>query len=186
MFYEKFKFYGKFKLDEQFQLAHLPFGLLMGTIVLLSSGCTTAPPTSTAAPTPTPIPTTGGQSLPITATAKIANTVLQLEVANTPTEQSIGLMFRPALPDDRGMLFPMVPARRVAFWMKNVPVALDIVFLYQGKVVAVAAEVPSCRTEACPTYGPSGLVDEVLELRAGRAKELGLKPGDPIEISDLK
>ena len=61
------------------------------------------------------------QYLPITAIATIAGREIQLEVANTPQEQEKGLMFRPPLADDRGMLFPFTPARPVAFWMKNTP-----------------------------------------------------------------
>jgi uncharacterized protein len=95
----------------------------------------------------------------------------------------MGLMFRPALPDDRGMLFPMNPPRQVQFWMRNVPVALDMVFLYEGKVKRITT-APPCPDDQmrCPTYGPITLVDQVLELRAGRAEELNLKVGDRITI----
>jgi len=95
----------------------------------------------------------------------------------------MGLMYRPALPDDRGMLFPMLPPRPVAFWMKNVPVALDMVFLYQGRVIAIVPQVPGCRVDPCPNYGPPGKVDQVLELRSGRAAEVGLKVGDSATLT---
>ena len=94
----------------------------------------------------------------------------------------MGLMYRPALPDDRGMLFPMTPARPVTFWMRNVPVSLDMVFLYQGKVKAIESSVPPCTTPECPVYGPQGDVDNVLELRSGRALELEIKVGDEATI----
>ncbi|MBD2328737.1 DUF192 domain-containing protein [Alkalinema sp. FACHB-956] len=129
-----------------------------------------------------------GQYLPVSAQAKIADQIIRLEVASTPQQQAMGLMYRPALSDDQGMLFPFSPARTVNFWMKNVPVPLDMVFLYQGKVVAIADQVPPCETDAstCPTYGPNDLVDQVIELRAGRAQTLNLQVGDRITVTFLQ
>ena len=51
----------------------------------------------------------GGQVLPITAKAIAKGQVIELEVARTPQQQSMGLMFRSALARDRGMLFPFNP-----------------------------------------------------------------------------
>ena len=120
--------------------------------------------------------------LPISAEATIAGEIVELEVARTPAQQALGLMFRPALPDNRGMLFPFDPPRPVGFWMKNVPVSLDMIFLLEGEVKAIAANVPPCTNEPCPTYGPATPIDLVLELRAGRAAQLGLQVGDRISI----
>ncbi len=159
--------------------------ILLFIVQLLLVGCAT---TQSPATSPTAIvsniatiPSTG-TILPITSKITIGGKSLNLEIARSPQEQATGLMYRPALPDDRGMLFPMTPARPVTFWMKNVPVALDMVFLYQGKVKAIAPSVPSCTTPDCPVYGPQGDVDNVLELRSGRALELGIKVGDPATI----
>lgn len=127
-----------------------------------------------------------GQVLPITAQAMIVDESFDLEVATTPQQQQLGLMHRKELPDNRGMLFPFSPARPVAFWMKNVPVGLDMVFLHQGQVQGIA-EAPPCTADPCPTYGPGRLlVDNVIELRLGRAKELGLERGDQVEIRFLE
>ncbi|HZG40614.1 MAG TPA: DUF192 domain-containing protein, partial [Nodosilinea sp.] len=114
-----------------------------------------------------------GQQLAVTAVTTLGGEEIFLEVATTPQQQAMGLMYRDALPDDRGMLFPMGRPRPVSFWMKNVPVALDMVFVYQGQIVGLA-EAPPCTADPCPTYGPGNqLVDQVIELRAGRAIELG-------------
>lgn len=156
------------------------------------TACTSAPSATSAAspesrseskPIATPMV---GQTLPITATTELAGKTFQLEVAQTPDQQQMGLMYRPALSDDRGMLFPMGTPRPVMFWMRNVPVALDMVFVNQGRIVAIAANVPPCAMASCPTYGPKVNVDQVIELRAGRAAELGIKSGDPIVITTLK
>lgn len=131
-------------------------------------------------------PASEPQYLPISAKAEVGSETILLEVARTPHERSLGLMFRPALADDRGMLFPADPSRPIRMWMKNVPVALDLIFMYEGRVVALAEQVPPCLEASCPSYGPfKRAVDQVLELRAGRAAELGLSAGDPIRIEDI-
>jgi len=127
-----------------------------------------------------------GQLLPITAEADLAGTIIQLEVAETRQQQALGLMYRTELADDRGMLFPFEFPRRASFWMKNVPISLDMIFLLDGQVQAIAENVPPCEAEPCPTYGPGALlVDQVIELRGGRAAEIGLEPGDTVEIRPL-
>lgn len=142
---------------------------------------------------PTPLPESvsasprpiRSQALPISAVATIAGQPIQLEVARTLPQQATGLMGRQSLADDRGMLFPFRPPLRVSFWMKNVLIPLDMVFLRKGKVKAISSNVPPCNAEPCPTYGPDSEIDQVIELRGGRATELGLKVGDTIKIQFL-
>ena len=128
-----------------------------------------------------------GQLLPISVNTIMGDRALAepsqrigLEVAKTPEEQATGLMFRTELPDDRGMLFPIAPARNVRFWMRNVLIELDMVFLREGVVLAIIPNVPPCFSETCPNYGPDVPVDGVIELRGGRAAQLGVKIGDRI------
>jgi uncharacterized protein len=128
-----------------------------------------------------------GQVLPITAKATIAKQTFELEVAQKPQQQSIGLMYRTFLPPNRGMLFPFRPAQQVSFWMKHCRIALDMIFLHEGKVVAISANVPPCTADPCPSYGPKNqLVDQVIEVQGGRTAALGLKVGTPISIQWLK
>ena len=128
-----------------------------------------------------------GQILPVTATVELGEQTIGLEVAYTPQQQAIGLMAREALADDRGMLFPFEPARPVSFWMKNVLIPLDMVFIYDDKIVAISSDVPPCEATPCPTYGPEGqAIDYVLELRGGRAAELDLQVDQPIAIDWLE
>jgi uncharacterized protein len=134
-----------------------------------------------------PLTTNAGQQLPISAVAIVPDGAkINLEVAQTPQEQAMGLMFRPALPDDRGMLFQFPSAFQASFWMKNVPVPLDMVFMLDGVIKYVAVSVPPCNTIPCPTYGPETPVNQVIELRSGRASELGLKKGARVKIDFLK
>ncbi|MEH2303917.1 DUF192 domain-containing protein [Nostoc sp.] len=163
------------------------FSMLLSVLLMGCSVPTTAkPPTPTSDSKP-PTPASLGQKLPISAKAILPNgTTIQLEVAKTPQQQQMGLMYRPALPDDRGMLFGFASPQPVSFWMKNVPVALDMVFLQNGVVKYIQAAAPPCASEPCPTYGPNTPIDKVIELRSGRAAELKLKVGDIVKIESSK
>lgn len=128
-----------------------------------------------------------GQLLPTSVIAQMADEQIALEVAQTQEQQALGLMFRSALPENRGMLFPFSHPRRARFWMKDVPVPLDMVFLRNSEVIFIAAEVPPCANLPCPSYGPeTELVDQVIELRSGRAAEIGLQPGDTVVIQAVE
>lgn len=164
-------FYGKSRL--------WPFAVLTGILMLGCQSLSNALPDVTASQS-------AGQSLPITAQAMMAEQVIELEVARTGQQQQLGLMYRDPLPDNRGMLFPFARSQTVGFWMKNVPVPLDMVFLNEGKIVGIENSAPPCTRQPCPVYGPKALVDNVIELRAGRATELGLGVGDPVVIQELE
>ncbi len=129
--------------------------------------------------------TSPGQMLQLSAQIQLADQVIQLEVARTPEQQEMGLMYRTDLAPDRGMVFPFDPPRRVGFWMKDTLIPLDMVFLLKGKVQAISSNVPPCKADPCPIYGPKALVDQVIELRAGQAEALGLKVDDRIVIQPL-
>ncbi len=122
------------------------------------------------------------QKLPISAKIKVNNQEIELEVAQTPEQQQLGLMFRSSLPDNRGMLFPFSPPQTVKFWMKNVTIPLDMIFLERGTIKAILSSVPPCSLDPCPIYGPDVPIDMVLELNGGRAKKLGLQVGDRLKI----
>jgi uncharacterized membrane protein (UPF0127 family) len=156
---------------------------------LLISGCSS--PVASVPPEKNTVPQTSefplelakvGQMLPVSAQAQVGDQLIQLEVARTPEQQSLGLMYRSALDANHGMLFPFSPPRPVSFWMKNVVIDLDMVFLRNGQVVSVSSNVPPCKAEPCPVYGPKDPIDQVIELRGGRAAELGIKPGDRLLV----
>jgi hypothetical protein len=136
-------------------------------------------------PAPMQKPTNLGQKLPVSAQVKVGKQLIKLEVARTVEQQAMGLMFRTSLEDNRGMLFPFNPPRQVGFWMKNVAIKLDMVFISNGRVAAIAANVPPCTADPCPTYGPGVPIDQVIELRGGRAAELGIQVGDRVVVQYL-
>lgn len=98
-----------------------------------------------------------------------------VELAVTPAEQAQGLMFRPSLAPDRGMLFVFDPPRPAAFWMRNTMIPLDMVFVTDaGRVESLAARTQPYSEAMIPSQGP---VRAVLEIAGGRAAELGIAPG---------
>jgi uncharacterized protein len=160
--------------------------MLLAVLLIGCSTPTTAKPPTFTSSSQTPAPESLGQTLQITAKATVPNgTTIQLEVARTPAQQAKGLMYRPALPNNRGMLFQFPSPQPVSFWMKNVPVSLDMVFLHKGVVKYIQSSAPPCKSEPCPTYGPNTPIDTVIELRSGRAAELNLKVDDIVKIEFL-
>jgi uncharacterized protein len=160
--------------------------ILLSVALFGCSEPTPAKPPSTTLDSQLSASALSGQTLPISGVAIVPNgTKINLEVARTPQEQEIGLMYRKVLPSDRGMLFQFPSAQRVSFWMKNTLIPLDIVFLRQGVVQYIAAGVPPCTADPCPTYGSQKPIDTVIELRSGRAAELSLKVSDRVTIEFL-
>lgn len=106
-----------------------------------------------------------------------------VELADTSEKQALGLMFRDHLADDRGMLFLFPGEAMRSFWMKNTRIPLDIFYFDSGlRLVSVAENAQPCRSQRCPPYPSAAPAKYVLELRAGKAAELGVRPGDVLEL----
>jgi uncharacterized protein len=100
----------------------------------------------------------------------------QVEIAATPAQRSQGLMFRDELADDGGMLFDFERPQPVTMWMRNTLIPLDMLFVREdGRISRIVAETEPMSDR---TIGSGGPVRAVLELRGGRAAELGIQPGD--------
>ena len=101
-----------------------------------------------------------------------------VEVARSAQEQETGLMNRPTLAPDRGMIFPYDPPQPVAFWMKNTLIPLDMIFIRaDGSIARIATAVP-LSLEPVPAAEP---IAAVLEIAGGRAAELGIREGDRVD-----
>jgi len=105
-----------------------------------------------------------------------------VEVAATFEQQETGLMFRHSVGADKGMIFPYDPPVVASFWMKNTLVPLDIVFIGEDHRIAhIAANAKPLSLDPISAGVP---VTGVLELRGGRAAELGIKDGDLVSWTD--
>jgi uncharacterized protein len=97
--------------------------------------------------------------------------VLQAEVMVSDEDRSMGLMFRPSLPEDRGMLFVFEQLAFHGIWMKNCRFPIDILWLDEDhKVVHLAESVPPCTADPCPSYQPLQRAAYVVELNARQAR----------------
>jgi uncharacterized membrane protein (UPF0127 family) len=109
--------------------------------------------------------------------------VLQTEVMVSDEDRQMGLMFRPSLPLDRGMLFVFGQPDFYGIWMKNCKFPIDIVWLDgQGKVVYVAEKVPACKADPCPVYQPLQRASYVVEMNAGQARKEKAVVGSRLEF----
>jgi uncharacterized membrane protein (UPF0127 family) len=99
---------------------------------------------------------------------------------------ALGLMERPPLGPLRGMWFRFDPPTPVSFWMHRVPQPLDLIYLRQGRVIAIDAAVPPCPRLPCPSYGPAEPADGVVELQAHEAQRLGIVVGSPAPLRWLQ
>jgi uncharacterized membrane protein (UPF0127 family) len=103
----------------------------------------------------------------------------KVEIADTSRTQEVGLMYRQALPADRGMLFEFNRPQSVSFWMEHCPVPLDMLFIEaDGTILSIARNTQPESTTAIPS---GGTITGVLELRGGRAAEIGANPGDQVK-----
>jgi uncharacterized membrane protein (UPF0127 family) len=100
-----------------------------------------------------------------------------VDVERTPEQQEHGLMFVRSLPGDRGMIFPYNPPQEVAFWMKNTLIPLDIIYIRADGTIGRIVSAQAMDLTPLPSGGPIALV---LEIRGGRAEELGIREGDKV------
>ena len=101
-----------------------------------------------------------------------------VEVVANDEERQKGLMFRKELPEGNGMLFDFKVEAPVSFWMKNTYISLDMIFIRaDGRIASIAENTEPQSERLVPSAGP---VRGVLEVIAGTARKLGIKPGDRV------
>lgn len=135
-------------------------------------------PAPTSEPASEQQPQSGLEQVPLTISSATGVHRFTVEVARTPEQQRMGMMFRTSVEPDRGMLFPFDEPRDAAFWMKNTLIPLDLIFIRaDGTIARISTAVPHSEVSV-----PSGEpVVAVLEIAGGRAAELGIRPGDRVE-----
>ena len=101
-------------------------------------------------------------------------------------DQMRGMMFRDSLAQDRGMLFIHPKEENVPYWMYQVRIPLDIIWMNRDrKIVEIAANTPPCPSKSakeCPNFGGHERARYVLELAGGGAAMYGLKVGDTLNF----
>ncbi|CAN5517241.1 DUF192 domain-containing protein [soil metagenome] len=113
------------------------------------------------------------QSLPtIQLNAGIHN--IKAQVAQTPGERQIGLMYRSSMPPNDGMLFVFEEPSTQCFWMKNTLLPLSIAYLDdKGTIVNIADMEPQTENSHCSAKP----VRLALEMNQGWFAKRGIKAG---------
>jgi hypothetical protein len=99
---------------------------------------------------------------------------IDAQVAQTPEQRSIGLMFRKQMPQHEGMLFVFEQPSVQCFWMKNTLLPLTAAFVADDGTVVNLADMAPQTTESHCSDKP---VRYVLETNQGWFAKKGIKPG---------
>ncbi len=113
-------------------------------------------------------------------------TAVSVAIADTEPVRQRGLMFRTQMAPNEGMVFVFPQPGFYPFWMKNTLIPLDMLWLDAGgRIVSIAASVPPCKEDPCPSYSPSGNASYVVEVVSGFARQHGLKAGDVVKLEGI-
>lgn len=124
---------------------------------------------------------------PVAAPAvTIGETVIPVELATTTAAREKGLSGRVSLAPDKGMLFVFEKAAIYRFWMPDMHFPLDMIWIDQGRVVDISADVPITFDPRNPRfYSPRKPARYVLEVNAGFSARNNIKTGDAIAFNGI-
>lgn len=110
-----------------------------------------------------------------------AYSLATIEVVRTPAERQQGLSNRADIPEDYGMLFVFEEEGDYGFWMKDMLVSIDMLWLADdGAIIGITADVsPDTYPQ---TFHPPSPVRYVLETRAGEAQRKGWSIGTKLSL----
>ncbi len=100
--------------------------------------------------------------------------LIDTQVAESPQERSIGLMFRKEMPASEGMLFVFEQAAVQCFWMKNTLLPLTAAFVADDGTIVNLADMKPLTTDSHCSKQP---VRYVLEMNQGWFARKAIKPG---------
>lgn len=109
--------------------------------------------------------------------------LLTVEVAETPEQYQLGLMFRESLPDERGMVFVFFEDISSGFYMKNTLIPLSIAFFdINGKILRIMDMEP-CEKDPCKVYNPGVAYRGALEVNQGAFERWDISEGDFVRLT---
>jgi len=121
---------------------------------------------------------------PPPAEIKVGGVALEVEIAHTHPRRCRGLMYRPYIPDGKGMIFLFPEARKQTFWMKNTRTSLDIAYIDETFTVRNIVTMQAHDLNRAGVYASDGPVNIVLETRAGWFKAFGIQKGAKLELPE--
>jgi len=107
---------------------------------------------------------------------------INVEVVRSPQAQTKGLGGRPSLKKGTGMAFPYNGPGLRGIWMKGMLIPIDILWIREGRIVAIEAKVPPPSSNGALAVF-SHVADLVLEVPAGYAKEMGIRIGQSVRVT---
>jgi len=126
---------------------------------------------------PAPAPAQGQPQDLAATTLHVGMHNIRAQLALTPQQRQIGLMFRQSMPNHEGMLFVFEDSSPQCFWMRNTLIPLSIAFLADdGTVVNLADMKPQSDESHCSAKP----VRYALEMNQGWFAKRGVKPGSRI------
>ncbi|OGD86281.1 hypothetical protein A2Z23_02590 [Candidatus Curtissbacteria bacterium RBG_16_39_7] len=118
---------------------------------------------------------------------KIGSLKVSAEVAQNSAQRANGLSGRTSLAKDEGMLFVFDRPDRYAFWMKDMVIPLDFIWIAQDKTVADitqnAQPEPGKPQSQLRIYRPAVPVLYILEVKAGLTSEKNIRIGEEAEFN---
>lgn len=117
------------------------------------------------------------------AKIQLGNQILQVEIADTPSTRSKGLMERDELPEQSGMLFVYPKEELLSFWMKNTRIPLSIGFFDKERRLLQVIDMDiSKEKEPSVIYSSYRPAKYALEVQRGWFKKYKIQLGDKFSM----
>lgn len=109
---------------------------------------------------------------------------IEVELADTPNERALGLMYRKGMAENQGMLFLFPEEEPRSFYMKNTEFPLDIIYLNKDlQIVSIVKNAKPYDESSMPSEAPAMYV---LEINGGLSDKWGISAGDSITYQLMK
>ncbi len=111
---------------------------------------------------------------------------IEVEIRDTPNERALGLMYKESLAEDEGMLFVFEKPDKYTFWMKNMKISIDMIFINEDKeIVHIVHNATPCISENCELYPTPVAAKYVVETVAGVSEKHTLEMGQGVSLDIL-
>jgi uncharacterized membrane protein (UPF0127 family) len=131
------------------------------------------------------IATACGSGLPtgtLTLITRSGRVRIEVEIAETASARARGLMGRPRLDPDRGMVFLFDRAGQGGFWMKDTLIPLSIAFWNRSGRIVDILDMRPCHHDPCPIYRPRHPYVGAVEVNLGFFRQHGVEVGDRVQL----
>lgn len=109
----------------------------------------------------------------------------RVDVAESMAQKAKGLGGREELAPDEGMLFVLNPPAERSFWMQDMLIPIDIIWIREGRIIGASENAepePGVPPHRLKKYQSPDEVDYVLEVRAGTFDKMNFEVGDGVRV----